>query len=254
MKNGFTLVELSIVLVIIGLLIGGILVGQSLIDSARIQAQIRQFQQYDIALSNFKSQYNQIPGDCSFCNHNATTNVDTYENNGVLNDLNGNVAPSFLRAEAQFFFIDLSEVGMINEDYQWSAWVSAGEGEPFPEAAIGRGALLVSGTRDGSIFYTYRYGQDRIGSSTFSVSLAEGNISPLEAVALDSKLDDGLPSSGDIASVTATPWVSSITRAYPFVIETTNATCINTGSPNSYNTASDDTSLCRMVFKSQGLK
>jgi len=34
--SGFTLVELSIVLVIIGLLISGILVGQSLTESAQI--------------------------------------------------------------------------------------------------------------------------------------------------------------------------------------------------------------------------
>ena len=58
-----------------------------------------------------------------------------------------------------------------------------GEGNPFPEAAIGRGALLVSGTRDGSVFYTYRFGQDRIGSSAYSASLAEGNLSPAEALA-----------------------------------------------------------------------
>jgi len=63
MKNGFTLVELSIVLVIIGLLIGGILVGQSLIDSAKLQSFVRQMQQYDAALLTFYTKYKSIPGD-----------------------------------------------------------------------------------------------------------------------------------------------------------------------------------------------
>lgn len=65
MKDGFTLVELSIVLVIIGLLIGGILVGQSLIDSAQMNQAIRQIQQYDIAVSNFRERFRQLPGDSS---------------------------------------------------------------------------------------------------------------------------------------------------------------------------------------------
>ena len=63
MNNGFTLIELSIVLVIIGLLIGGILVGQSLIQSAAINATVSQIQQFDASTMAFKSKYKYLPGD-----------------------------------------------------------------------------------------------------------------------------------------------------------------------------------------------
>ena len=49
MKRGFTLIELSIVLVIIGLIVGGILVGQDLINAAAIRAQIAQVEKYQTA-------------------------------------------------------------------------------------------------------------------------------------------------------------------------------------------------------------
>jgi prepilin-type N-terminal cleavage/methylation domain-containing protein len=62
-KGGFTLIELSIGLVIIGLLISGILAGQSLIEAAKINKVVHQLRQYDIAISNFRSKYNQYPGD-----------------------------------------------------------------------------------------------------------------------------------------------------------------------------------------------
>ena len=41
-KQGFTLIELSIVLVIIGLIVGGVLVGQDLIKGAEIRATVAQ--------------------------------------------------------------------------------------------------------------------------------------------------------------------------------------------------------------------
>ena len=62
-RKGFTLVELSIVLVIIGLLIGGILAAQSMIETTKVNKIVSQIQQYDAMVTNFQTKYNGLPGD-----------------------------------------------------------------------------------------------------------------------------------------------------------------------------------------------
>ena len=62
--KGFTLIELSIVLVVIGLIIGGILVGQDLIQAAETRSQITQIEKYNAAVNTFRLKYNCLPGDC----------------------------------------------------------------------------------------------------------------------------------------------------------------------------------------------
>lgn len=64
-SHGFTLLELSISLVIIGLLAGGIMIGRHLIHVAEVRAQIAQIQDYQTAYNTFRNKYNCIPGDCA---------------------------------------------------------------------------------------------------------------------------------------------------------------------------------------------
>lgn len=63
MRNGFSLVELSIVLVILGLLTGGILAGQSLIRASELRSLTSQLTQYHGAIYTFRDKYMGLPGD-----------------------------------------------------------------------------------------------------------------------------------------------------------------------------------------------
>ncbi len=61
--RGFSLVELSIVLVILGLITGGILSGKSLIRAAELRSVVTEYQHHLTAVSMFQDQYEAIPGD-----------------------------------------------------------------------------------------------------------------------------------------------------------------------------------------------
>lgn len=61
--RGFSLIELSVVIVIIGLLAAGIFVGQSLLQSARLREVIRDYDMYVKAVKEFQDKYQALPGD-----------------------------------------------------------------------------------------------------------------------------------------------------------------------------------------------
>ncbi len=75
LTQGFTSVELSIVIIIIGFLIAGIAAGQSLIKQASINAAISDMQNFQTAYNTFLQRYSAIPGDM--------TNPDSYWPAGV---------------------------------------------------------------------------------------------------------------------------------------------------------------------------
>ena len=61
--QGFTLVEIAIVLVIIGLLLGGILKGQEMITQAKIKNVIADMSGVSAAMYGYQDRYKALPGD-----------------------------------------------------------------------------------------------------------------------------------------------------------------------------------------------
>jgi prepilin-type N-terminal cleavage/methylation domain-containing protein len=62
-QQGFTLVEIAVVLVIIGLLLGGILKGQELINSAKVKNVIGDFRNTATYLYAYQDRFRALPGD-----------------------------------------------------------------------------------------------------------------------------------------------------------------------------------------------
>ena len=72
-RSAFTLIELSIVLIIIGLLVAGITGGASLIKSAELRAVMAEARDYKTAVSAFQTQYDALPGDSKVTSTTVTT-------------------------------------------------------------------------------------------------------------------------------------------------------------------------------------
>ncbi len=62
-KSAFSLIELSIVLIIIGLLIAGVTGGASLIKSSELRSVMGEARAYATAVNGFYTQFNYLPGD-----------------------------------------------------------------------------------------------------------------------------------------------------------------------------------------------
>jgi len=137
-RCGFTLIEISVVLVIIGLLAGSILVGRDLIHEAELRAQIVQLQEFELASQAFKLKYDCIAGDCA----NGSDLFPAITENGNGNGLIENnifhcydLEPALYgyaqwsnSPEYRNFFVALSESGMIK--YGLDATRQIGKGLP----------------------------------------------------------------------------------------------------------------------------
>jgi prepilin-type N-terminal cleavage/methylation domain-containing protein len=223
-RRGFTLIELSIVLVIIGAIVGGVLIGQDLIKSAEVRAQITQIEKYNQAVNTFRGKFNAIPGDMnattaqqfgftvgSGCNG---TNLGLRDGNGLL-DGTPNYSLEQAIGEVALFWADLSSSprgALIDGTFP------NGGGAAIP-CSGGGSALALTGTGLGEYFPTAKFGRGNyvyvyetsgvnwFGVSAISYTMNNGNmfsapaISVIQAYNIDKKIDDGLPATGDVIAL-----------------------------------------------------
>ncbi len=134
MRHGFSLVELSIVLVILGLLVGGVLTGQSLIRAAELRSVTTEFTKYQAAVNTFRDKYFQLPGDMnnatSFWGAAHATPATCLTTVGIgTQTCNGDGGGNFLgastaansRVESFMFWQHLANSGLIEGSYNGMA-------------------------------------------------------------------------------------------------------------------------------------
>jgi prepilin-type N-terminal cleavage/methylation domain-containing protein len=172
-QNGFTLIEIAIVLVIIGLLLGGVLKGQELITGARVRNLIQQQDGVKAAYFGFLDRYRALPGDFNGAKA-AIKDVDV-EGNG-----NGKIESG--TSEHINAWHHLAKSGFINGSYKSG---TAQNDDTNPKNPYGGFLTLV---------FDKVYGD---GKQSERHNLKTGPNVPVEIVSeIDRKTDDGLPYSG----------------------------------------------------------
>lgn len=245
-KNAFTLVELAIVIVIIGLLVGGVLAGQELVNQAKIQAQVKQLEDFNTAALTFKAKYNLVPGDSTSAEA-SRFNISggaSLGGNGVLDDTSGAFPNITAYQEPRFFFQNLYEKKLI-KDFLKHTSNDYSIGSTWPAAKIGEGGVAAFSHIDGIYYFlgpTIK--NDSSNAYYFSTSSPQPSLTTASAFGLDKKLDDGIPSTGIIRAVI----VTNLT-ATNFSNDAALGSCLGVDN-QSYNLASDKI-LCRVIVKSK---
>ncbi|WP_226584356.1 type II secretion system protein [Acuticoccus sediminis] len=251
MRSGFSLVELSIVLVILGLLTGGILSGQSLIRAAELRSVTTEFQKYQNALHTFRNQYFYLPGDMPNATQfwgsascPATPGTGTQTCNGNGNGLLDNAAAIGQFGERFTFWQHLSVAGMVDGTYTGRAGPNgASDVEPginVPKSRLAMGSWNAGDLNnvDGSnlLYFAYDYTKTlKLGAEVNSGSYGNngGVLNPQEAFGIDTKIDDGLPAKGRFV-------VGNVTGC--------TDTASNTNLNASYLLTSNNNSACHLRF------
>lgn len=204
-SHGFTLIELSIVIVIIGLLAGGVLIGKDLIQAAIIRQQITQYENFNTAVNTFKSKYNAYPGDmlpddaAAFGFAPRSGSDGSGDNDGIVEGCVPYEAYQ-IGCESVLFWRDLSEAQLIPDSLHTATdstpIIPAGTNDEFlyfPRAKLGYNKLILIGTNNqGQEWYVMLRGlyyEPPFGGFNWASS-------PAVAYTIDSKIDDGLPLSG----------------------------------------------------------
>ena len=184
-QQGFTLIEIAIVLVIIGLLLGGVLKGQELITSARVRNLISTQDGIKAAYFGFLDRYRALPGDYT----TATTNITGATQNGNGNgrvEMAATPVSGSAPEENILAWEHISRAGFMNGTYTFNATAGTATSPTNPY-----GVLM-------DITYDGLYGAGTAGTpAPARHNIKTGAQIPVEIIVeVDRKIDDGAPNTG----------------------------------------------------------
>lgn len=219
-KKGFTLVELSIVLIIIGLIIAAIIVAQNLIKAAEIRAVVSDFEKIQTAYNVFKDKYRALPGDMT----TATTYISTATYNGVGNNqitwasVSNIDGTNVNRGAIAWEHLTLAEVYHGKYTNATPNSIVAVIGTNVPQSKIGRGG------------YYFHYTSTLLNHVGFGLANTDkcdaAVLLTTDAKSIDTKMDDGFPNSGIVRkTVGGANCAADTGSSTPYNLATTTVAC-----------------------------
>ncbi len=214
-RTAFSLVELSIVLVILGLLTGGILAGQSLIHAAELRSVSTGAQRYAAAINAFRDKYFFLPGDMNnavaFWGQAATCPGDsTHIGTGTQTcngDGDGIIAAAGADANSDENFRSwqhLANAGLIEGSYNGvdmgtNHYTATSANTPTGRIASSLWMLESWGSRtgNGNFFDGVYNNMLLLGLATASTD-PQPLLTPPDMWNIDTKMDDGKPGTGRV--------------------------------------------------------
>lgn len=279
---GFTLIELSMVLVIIGFLAGAVVVGKDLIKASEIRAQVSQMEKLNTAVTTFRIKYNGLPGDLLYTTASAfgffSSSFAPAIGNGDGNDVleqaaaggcGGSAASNCFTGEYLIFFRHLSDANLIEGSYSpvgvmdltarfitTAGLIPANTAtlisQRIPPAKIGHGAYITVNSYNQSNYFTL-LGLGALCNSGFhsansdcSTNDALNPLSAQEASKIDDKIDNGKPNSGKIKAVNTALANIDWNKSY-WVTTSTVAACVTGGTD--YTLSNENTGACSLSFR-----
>jgi prepilin-type N-terminal cleavage/methylation domain-containing protein len=271
--NGFTILEMSIVITVIGLIIGGIVIGRDVIANAELQTIISDVNRFKNAAKLFREKYQYLPGDLptattfwgtdGTCPGGVTSNymprVATCNGDG-----NGEIAGRYTTAfsspkyignfyrEALRAWQHLANSGFIEGTYSGiphvSGYYKTGINIPVSKTGNNNGyAMFYSGPINGSYatpggttynsVFPSTYGHiieyGKAEETNAANSLDKPALTAAHALNIDKKIDDGAPSEGNVVAYTRN--------------NANTPVCVTTATPPAYNTGTAGI-ICSLIF------
>ncbi len=218
--TAFSLIELSIVLVILGLLVGGILAGQSLIRASEVRSVITEANRFNTAALGFRDKYFGWPGDIT--NATAIWGKDTTSAAACAGSAGTAATPGTCNGDGDGYVVQYAEAfrlwqqlnlaGLLEGSYPGYISPQANTtptvpGRDMPASRLGKGGWTVEKLSQLSTI-NYELGYSDLPDKKFNFMILGGPnaaywsnapvLRPEEAWNIDTKMDDGTPASGKI--------------------------------------------------------
>ena len=256
-KSAFSLIELSIVLIIIGLLIAGITGGASLIKSSELRSIMGEARGYAVAVNSFFTQYDQYPGDASTNVGNSSIATALGDRDNKIEFVNDHPTPASVVAEGVDAWFDLKDIGAIDlaltalttgagstllspgilvpvtdipgSKIKGAGWVFDYNSANFQNVVVLTGTTVAYSAAN---FPTLINGANLATSPSVVKNASTEIISAPDSLSIDSKIDDGKANSGNVQSVNQSA--------------TTGEVCSAT---TTYNVSSGAKKICVLSFR-----